>query len=98
MGRLNSKSELRADCPIREQYYLNSTANTRPGVARFTEDWENLFFSRKKGFTTEMYLSIVRVTVRYTLDVIVVFKCRHYEDKTKFLSSVRLPKKAIYNL
>ena len=76
MGRLNSKSELRADCPIREQYYLKSTANTRPGVARFTEDWENLFFSRKKGFTTEMYLSMVRVTVRYTLDVIVVCKCR----------------------
>ena len=56
-------------------YYLNSTANTRPGVARFTEDWENLFFSLKKGFTTEMYLSIVRLTVRYTLDVMVVCKC-----------------------
>ena len=57
-----------------DEYYLNSAANTRPGVAKFTEDWENLFFSRKKGFTTEMYLSMVRVTVRYTLDVIVVCK------------------------
>ena len=53
----------------------------RAGVARFTEDWENLFFSRKNGFTTDMYLSIVRVTVRYTLDVIVVCKCRHYRTR-----------------